>query len=333
MPAIVTVCNVEKSFPLQQGAMELIRRLGARSRRVVLHGVSFEIRRGELFGLLGPNGAGKTTLLKLLATLLLPERGSITLDGFDVVKEAMQAKRRIGLCASEERSFYYRLSARENLEYFGAMLGLRGDALRRSIGEVLNVVNLSSAIERRFDSFSSGMRQRLTVARALLADPPILFFDEPTRAVDPVNAEEIRTLIRDELVGRRGKTVVLATNLLHEAWELADRIAVVNHGTIVALDTPKALTMEFHTVARYHVMLDELSEETRMHFADLHGLRSLSVTQNARAVEIDLEIEPSETSLRALMQMLGSPDVRLRELRSIEPAPMEIFKHVTQIKD
>jgi ABC-2 type transport system ATP-binding protein len=324
---IVELREVEKSFPVQRSLLGAFR---GQRRRTVLHDVTFDIHAGELFGLLGPNGAGKTTLLKMLATLLYPDKGRISLGGFDVVRQPLEAKRRIGLCSSEERSFYFRLTARENLEYFGAMVGLRGTLLRRRIREVADVVNLGDVLDRRFDAFSSGMRQRLTVARALLADPPILLFDEPTRAVDPVNADEIRRLIRDELVRVRGKTVVLATNLLHEAWDLADRIAVVNNGTIVALNTPKALVVEFHQVARYHVRLNGSSELICDLLSEIRGVQSLDLVRGANGTEIDLRIEPSVDSLREMMRILSLPEAEVCEFRSIEPEPMEVFKHVTR---
>lgn len=294
-----------------------------------LAGADLDVESGEVVLLSGPNGAGKTTLLKMLATLLLPNRGRIAIDGCDVVKDPIGAKRRIGLCTSEERSFYFRLTARSNMEYFGALVGLRGVNLQRRVCEVAEIVGLGDQLDKRFDAFSSGMRQRLTVARALLADPPVLFFDEPTRAVDPVNADAIRTLIRDELVGRRGKTVVLATNLLDEAWSLCDRIAVVNRGTIVALDTPEALTAEFHTVARYHIRI--ASEDTRIvdRIVAINGIQGFSSKGTRLNLEIDLEIEPSEDSFRELMRCLADPLVRLHEMTSIAPEPMDVFKHVT----
>ena len=224
---MIVVDRLVKSFPITYGIVPTIKYFGRIPRREVLHGISLSVRRGELFGLLGANGAGKTTLLKMLATLSIPDSGTIRIDGINAVRSPMAAKRRIGLCTSEERSFYFRLSARQNLEFFGTLMGVRGDALRRRIKEVVKMVDLTSAIDRPFSSFSSGMRQRLTVARALISDPPLLFFDEPTRAVDPVHAEELRRLMRDYLVGELGKTVVLATNLLDEAWAVCDTIAVL----------------------------------------------------------------------------------------------------------
>lgn len=291
--------------------------------------VTFTVRRGELFGLLGPNGAGKTTLLKLLSTLLLPDRGRILIDRIDVLRSPEAAKRRIGLCPSEERSFYARLSARANMEYFGALVGLSGARLRDRIVEVAEVVGLRDVLGRRFEGFSSGMRQRLTVARALLADPPILIFDEPTRAVDPVNAEAIRVLIRDELVSKRRKTVILATNLLHEAWTMCDRIAVLSHGRMVALDQPSVLSSSFQVVARYQLEFSPPDDAFIERLRAQPGTQVTAVRLTPLGCEVDFDLERGHDSLRALMALLTQAPIQLNEFRSIEPDPVEVFQFVT----
>jgi ABC-2 type transport system ATP-binding protein len=234
----ISVRNVEKGFVVKHGARHT---LSKDRRKKVLHDVNLEVRQGELIGLLGANGVGKTTLLKMMATLTLPDAGSIEIQGIDIKKHPILARTRLGFCGSEDRSFYFRLTARENLRFFGSLAGLRGRLLQRRIDEALDEVSLGEAIDRRFGEFSSGMRQRMTVARALLSDPDILFFDEPTRAVDPIHADDLRRMIRNDLVERRGKTVVLATNVLEEAWSICDRIAVVSNGTIAAVAPPSEL--------------------------------------------------------------------------------------------
>lgn len=234
----ICVRDVEKSFVVRHGARHAF---SSDRRKRVLHDVNLQVRRGELLGLLGANGAGKTTLLKMMATLTLPDRGWIEVDGFDIRKHPVRARARIGFCTSDDRSFYFRLTARENLRFFGALVGLRGRRLEARIEEALGELALRPAIDFRFGEFSSGMRQRMTVARALLSDPEIVFFDEPTRAIDPLHAEELRRMIRKDLVEKRGKTVVLATNVLEEAWAICDRVAVVSNGTIAAVAPPDQL--------------------------------------------------------------------------------------------
>src|SRR5579864_3196442 len=150
---MIVVDQVRKSFPISYGIIPNIKYRGRIPRREVLHGISLTVKRGELFGLLGPNGAGKTTLLKLLCTLTTPDSGTITVDGIDAAKHPIAVKRRIGLCSSEERSFYFRLTARENLEFFGSLAGLNGEMLRKRIEHVAEVVDLSGSLDTKFSGF------------------------------------------------------------------------------------------------------------------------------------------------------------------------------------
>jgi ABC-2 type transport system ATP-binding protein len=331
MESMLTVEHVDKSFPVAHGFGAMLRTLaGARiPRRQVLFDVNLEVARGELFGLLGPNGAGKSTLLKLLATLTTPDRGRMTIDGIDVEREPLKAKRRIGLCTSDERSFYFRLTARQNMEFFGALMGLGGAFLQKRIDECTELVDLRDILDQRFGGISSGMKVRLTVARALLADPAILFLDEPTRAVDPVHAEELRTLIRRNLVAGAGKTVVLATNLLDEAWELCDRVAVINRGRVVALAPPRELDIELGAIARYRVSLDEIDDELLDRTRTVPGFRDLRVVRTERGVDLHVELDQSDGGLGALMRAVSWNGTPLRDFRPVETEPLGVFKKVT----
>ncbi len=327
---MLTVEHVDKSFPAAQGPVAMLRSfVGGIPRSQVLFDVSLSVARGELFGLLGPNGAGKSTLLKLLATLTVPESGRMTIDGIDVLRDPIAAKRRIGLCTSDERSFYFRLSARQNLEFFGALVGLSGKHLRRRIDECIDLVDLREFLDSRFGGFSSGMKVRLTMARALLADPAILFLDEPTRAVDPVHAEELRTLIRRNLVDGAGKTVVLATNLLEEAWQLCDRVAVVNHGRIVALGPPRELDVDLRAVSRYRFTVDNVDDDLLARTRNVPGFRDLRVELTDHGVDLHVELEQTDGVLGALMRAVSWNGSTLRDFRPVEPEPVDVFKKVT----
>src|SRR5947209_2290412 len=329
--AMLTVEHVDKSFPVAQGPAAMLRSLvGQRiARRQVLFDVNLRVGQGELFGLLGPNGAGKSTLLKLLATLTVPDNGRMTIDGIDVQRDPIAAKRRIGLCTSDERSFYFRLTARQNMEFFGALMGLWGKHLKKRIAECVELVDMTEYLDARFGGYSSGMRVRLTMARALLANPGILFLDEPTRAVDPVHAEDLRRLIRRNLVDGAGKTVVIATNLLDEAWEICDRVAVVNHGRIVALGPPKELDVDLGAVARYRVTLDEVDDDLLQRTRTIPGFRDLRIVRTETGVDLHVEMEPREGSLGALMRAVSWDGAGLRDFRPIEAEPGDVCKQVT----
>jgi ABC-2 type transport system ATP-binding protein len=330
---MIVVDNVRKSFPTRHGIQPFIRHGGKVPRREVLHGISFRIERGELFGLLGPNGAGKTTLLKTLATLTIPDSGRVLIDGIDGAKNPLAAKRRIGLCTSEERSFYFRLPARKNLEFFGALVGLRGAALKKRIEEVVELVDLADVIDRRFDTYSSGMRQRLTVARALLPDPPILFLDEPTRAIDPVHSIQLRKLIREELVERRGKTVVLATNLLEEAWEMCDRLAILRSGNIAALGRPSELDASYARVLRYQFTLDRIDEELIERTSRIPGLTIISTAATTEGALLEVELEIAGAGVTELLRAVSSNGATVLGMRSEDPKPVDVFTDITQMNE
>ena len=331
-PAIV-VDGVWKSFPRSFGLAPWLVNLGKVPRRTVLHDISLSVARGELFGLLGPNGAGKTTLLKLLATLSIPDRGRIAIGGLDAKREPLLARQCIGLCTSEERSFYFRLTARANLEFFGALAGLSGAALRRRLAKVVELVDLRGSLDMRFESYSSGMRQRLTLARALLADPDVLLLDEPTRAVDPIYADAIRMLIRDELVRRQGKTVVLASNLLEEAWRMCDRIAIINEGRIVALGPPHMLDQHLHAVRRFDVSLDQVDDDLLARTRSIRGFEAMDIAHEPDSVRLTVTVQASDSSLTDLMRALTANGRVLRDFRPIEPHPVDVFKNAVRVQN
>jgi ABC-2 type transport system ATP-binding protein len=206
---------------------------------VAVEDISFNVRAGELFGIAGPNGAGKTTTIKMLCTLLLPTSGQARVLGRDVVKDTAGVRPRIGFTFGGGRGLYGRLSGLDNLKYFAELYGLEPKVSRKRIPELIELVGLGGRELDRVETYSNGMQQRLHLARAMLPDPELLFLDEPTVGIDPVGSRELRRIIKDLV--RLGKTVLLSTHYMYEAEELCDRIAVINHGNIVALDTPAAL--------------------------------------------------------------------------------------------
>ena len=229
--------QLEKSFSKKRSFKDLLTKPFESPGRVeALRGVDLHVKTGEIFGLLGPNGAGKTTLVKILSCLVLPDRGRAVVGGEDVRHEN-KVKPRIGLVHSDERSFYWRLSGRENMRFFARLYDVPSRSMNGRIDELLTRVDLTEAADRRFSDYSSGMKQRLAVARALLHDPPILLMDEPTRSLDPAASLALRAFIRDELKGRDGKTILLATHNLREAEVLCDRIAILVQGTVRQIGT------------------------------------------------------------------------------------------------
>jgi ABC-2 type transport system ATP-binding protein len=206
---------------------------------VAVDDVSFGIQEGELFGLLGPNGAGKTTTVKMLTTLLIPTSGAAFVSGSDVVAQAEEVRRHIGFIFGGERGLYWRLSGVDNLRYFASLYGIDPDVTKKRIPYLLDMVGLNGRGDEKVQGNSRGMKQRLHVARTLLHDPAVLFLDEPTLGLDPVGAREFRQVILS--LQSEKKTILLTTHYMFEADALCDRIAVINHGRIIALDTPAGL--------------------------------------------------------------------------------------------
>lgn len=204
-----------------------------------LHDVSLAVEEGQIVSVLGPNGAGKTTTMKMLSTLLEPTQGTIHVLGIDVAKEPRKVRARLGAMLSGERSLYWKLTGRENLEYFAALYHVPPEETKVRIERSLEAVKLLDRADDYVERYSTGMRQRLALARALLPDPPLVILDEPTVGLDPQSARDLRDRVRE--LKRQGRTVLLTTHYMEEADQLCDRIAIIDHGQIVALDAPAAL--------------------------------------------------------------------------------------------
>jgi ABC-2 type transport system ATP-binding protein len=230
----IEVHNYKRIFKTTIG---VIRR---RTKEVVaVDDISFGVRPGELFGLLGPNGAGKTTTVKMLTTLLIPTAGRATINGLDVVKDADQIRSSIGFIFGGERGLYWRLSGIDNLRYFASLYHVDPKISEERIPYLLDMVGLSGRGNEKVEGYSRGMKQRLHIARTLLHDPEVLFLDEPTIGLDPVGARELRNVIRN--LQSENKTILLTTHYMFEADALCQRIAVIDKGRIIALDTPGGL--------------------------------------------------------------------------------------------
>lgn len=230
----IEAVHLNKVFQTRQGFLK--RRLKSTT---AVEDVSFTVERGELFGLLGPNGAGKTTTVKMLTTLLLPTAGSASVLGMDVVQQTAEVRKHIGFAFSGSRGLYNRLTAVQNLKYFAELYALDPEVSRKRIPMLLEMMGLDGRGDDRVETFSSGMVQRLHIARAMLHDPGLLFLDEPTVGIDPVGSRELRSTIKTLI--SLGKTILLTTHYMAEAEELCNRIAIIKKGRIVALDTPDAL--------------------------------------------------------------------------------------------
>lgn len=215
--------------------------------KVAVDGISFHVRKGEIFGLLGPNGAGKTTTIKMLSTLLIPTSGRAEVLGIDVsVGDAREIRKRINLVSGGERGLYYRLTGRQNLRFFSDLYGIPKDTQEQRIDELLELFGLSDAADVRVEDYSRGMKQRIHLARALVNDPEILYLDEPTIGLDPEISREVRGMIKK--MASLGTTIILTTHYMYEAEELCDRIFIIADGRMVGYgNTAELKEMVFKT--------------------------------------------------------------------------------------
>jgi ABC-2 type transport system ATP-binding protein len=238
----IEVRGAHKVFHKNGGGLPWVRgkRNGKAREVTAVQRVSFAVRRGEIFGVLGPNGSGKSTLVRLIATLLLPDAGQLTVMGHDVVREPRKVQELINR-VSVEASFFKKLSPMENLLYGARLYGLEGKQTRSRILAILDRLGIEAeAIHQPVEEMSRGMQQKVAIARALLTQPAILLLDEPTTGLDPRSKREVQSVVR-ELRDKEGTTVLLTTHDMVEAEKLCDRIAIMDRGQIVALDTPSGL--------------------------------------------------------------------------------------------
>jgi ABC-type multidrug transport system ATPase subunit len=239
-PAIA-IESLEKFFPPTRSGWRTFLQPFEKPTALALAGVSFEVREGEALALLGANGAGKSTLLRILATLLIPTRGTARLGGYDAVRQPKEVRRKLGYHAGTDHGFYARLTGRENLRFFGRLNHLSSASTKQRISQLAEQFRLTEALDRQVRTLSSGTVQRLSLARALVHQPSVLLLDEPTRSLDAIAAMEFRRFLKKEIVQGAGTSLLFASHTLPEVELLADRIAVIDRGRLLACDTPTAL--------------------------------------------------------------------------------------------
>jgi ABC-2 type transport system ATP-binding protein len=261
--------------------------------------LNLKIRKGELFGLLGRNGAGKTTLVKLLCTLLPPDEGTASVNGFDVVKQQMQVKRSIGTIFSVgERGFFWRLTGYGNLEFYASIYNVPRSGRRERIMDVLDLIGMKDNAFQVFQKYSGGMKRKLALARALLPDPPILLLDEPTTGLDVVSSRSIRDFIRNDLSKKAGKTVLYTTHYIEEAAQICDKIAILQKGRLIALNTPDALK----NMAKKGEVLDVITKN--MSQAQVNKLKGMDGVDSLAADVQDAVL--GQTHLRLRLENLDA---------------------------
>lgn len=289
-----------------------------------LRGVDLEIPRGEFFGLLGPNGAGKTTLVKILCTLLIPTRGHAWVGGRNVIIQDRQVRQMVGVTLTAERGMYWKLTGRENLLYYAALYGLSSREATKRAQTGLELMGLSDRADDLVEQYSTGMRQRLAIARSLLHDPPLLLLDEPTSGLDPRAARNVRALIvrlRQEF----GKTILLTTHNLHEAEQLCDRVGILREGRLIALDTPARLKRQVMPEQVIELEVEPKPSGLTAALAALPGVIRVETPENGRVRLLGKE---DEMMLDLILQRVSEQGGRVSRVVLDEPSLEDVFFHL-----
>ena len=281
---------------------------GQREEVVALDSLSLQVQPGEVYGVLGLNGAGKTTAIRIFSTLLIPTAGSAHVMGHDVVKEAGAVRRRIGLILGGERGLYDRLTGRQNLQYFASLYLMSPREGTERADAALEEVGLTHAGDRRVEQYSRGMRQRLHVARGLLSDPDVIFMDEPTIGLDPEAAQDFRRLVPQ--LCDRGKTILLTTHYMLEADVLCEQIAVIDHGSLVALDTPDGLKQRFGQGQVTEATLRDANPDLAERLRALRGVTAVESDMEGAAQRIKVYSDVGRDAASALHNIVGSDSIQ-----------------------
>jgi len=328
--------NLVKKFPKraapEKGEKKSLWPFGKRQPKemfVAVDGVSLQIERGEIFGLLGPNGAGKSTTIRMLCTLLEPSSGTARVHGYDVVRQANQVRQSLGTVLAGERSIYWKLTGRENLEYFAALYHIPPAVAKKRVDELIERMELKERANELVEKYSTGMRQRIAISKALLARPPILLLDEPTLGLDPQAARNLRELILE--LQKDGHTILLTTHYMEEADQLSDRIGIIDTGKIIALDTPAGLKRRIDQQEVVRLEISGWHEQVGAQLRALPGVGSLTPRklESDGQWEVSLQTADSRAILPGVVETVNHNGTRLLNMNIVRPSLEDVFITLT----
>ena len=292
---------------------------------IAVDNITFDIKKGEIFGLLGPNGAGKSTTIRMLSTLTRPTSGTATIGGFDVLKQDNEVRKLIGI-VSEKMIMYNRLTARENLWFFGNLFGMPKEELNSRINELLELVKLTKWANAQVGTFSTGMKQKMNIIRALLNMPKVLFLDEPTLGLDPQSTVEIREFIR-KLNREHNTTILITTHMMGEADLLCDRIGIIDHGKIVALDTSTNLK---NTIAGANttILTLEIANLTPDLLETVRTLKCVETVSQENSSHLKIHAH-GDGAFDSIIDAIRAKKANVVSIQNIQPTLEDVFLHIT----
>lgn len=287
-----------------------------------LKDVSLQVEDGEIFGLLGPNGAGKTTLIKILTTLLLPTAGEAWVNGFQVTRQEDKVRASVGCMLMGERGLYWKLTGRENLEYFAALYYLPPGRRKKRAEEIIHLLDLGEIADRSVETYSSGQKMFLAFGKALINDAPLLILDEPTNTLDVPSASALRAIVRQ--LNAQGKTIIYTTHIMIEAETLCDRVAIIDHGELLALDTVEALKASLQREGVTHIEGVISSHAEQAVRALPWVVRTSRAAKNGSAL-LTVVTENGRENLPVLVETLTQSGARIQKISPEEPTLEDVF--------
>ncbi len=321
----ISIENISKIYPPDFPRLKSFFRLKIKDEVEALRNISFDIEDGEIFGLIGKNGAGKTTLTKIIATLVQPTSGKVSVKGFDSVENEVKVRSLIGLATAEERSFYWRLSCERNMLFFARLYALDDKTAKKRITEIFEKLDLNELKTRKFSDLSTGNKQKMAIARALLPSPPVLLLDEPTRSLDPLAAAEMRTLI----ASLENVSVLLTSHNLNEIEELCNRVAIISNGEIRAVDTPENLRRKTETVQSVKVYLAKIEENyLRIIASDL--LNNFSIAPGKDFLKLSFERDSDDELLGQTISILKEKGAKILDVETEKATLLDVLESYEQ---
>lgn len=307
--------------------------IGREWKTVALDRVSFSVDHGEIFGLLGPNGSGKTTLIKILSNLILPDSGAAFVEGINVARRPYDAAARLQTVLSESIGLEKRINAKENLRLFASLYSLPKSESEEKIDRLLEYFGLTEYADKSSQSFSTGMSRKLSVCRVLLSHASVIVFDEPTAGMDPASANDFRRLIVQDLVHREKKTIVMATHNLAEATSMCTRIALLNHGSLLALGTPDEIRKTVEDRADITITLGGAADhlvELREDFEKVAGVHSVEINLDSFGLMQVHLTGRKDLNYLAVLSLISARALKVLSLETSTPSLEDAFLRLTR---
>ncbi|MCB1026023.1 MAG: ABC transporter ATP-binding protein [Acidobacteria bacterium] len=315
----ISIQNLSKTYPTAFPRVKKFLRMNVKDSVDALRDISFDIEQGEIFGLIGRNGAGKTTLTKIIATLVQPTSGKVLVNGYDSIENDVKVRSLVGLATAEERSFYWRLTSTQNLLFFARLYGMTDKAAKLRIDELFERLDLQDLAKRRFSNLSTGNKQRLAIARALIPNPPILLLDEPTRSLDPLAAANMRKLIGSI----EGVSILLTSHNLSEIEELCDRVAIISDGSIRAVGPPADLRGSHKQEQKVRINLKGVLEDSLI---TLNNLRNFNIEKHEDSITLTFERDADDALLGQTFSDLDKKGARILDVETQKATLLDVLE-------